>query len=61
MKKISILVIEDNRLLREGLSAMIEEQKDLKVLAAFGDCTKALQSIRKFQPGISHLSSISWE
>ncbi len=52
MKKISILVIEDNRLLREGLSAMIEEQKDLKVLAAFGDCTKALQSIRKFQPGI---------
>jgi len=31
---------------------MIEEQKDLKVLAAFGDCTKALQSIRKFQPGI---------
>ncbi len=52
MKKISILIIEDNRLLREGLSAMIEEQKDLKILAAFGDCTKALQFIRKSQPGI---------
>jgi DNA-binding NarL/FixJ family response regulator len=52
MKKISILVIEDNRLLRDGLSAMIGEQKDLKVLAAFGDCTKAQQFIRKSQPNI---------
>jgi len=52
MKKISILVIEDNRLLRDGLSAMIGEQKDLKVLAAFGDCIKALQFIRKSQPNI---------
>ena len=52
MKKISILVIEDNRLLRDGLSAMIGEQKDLKVLAAFGDCAKALQFIRKSQPNI---------
>lgn len=52
MKKISILVIEDNRLLRDGLSTMIREQKDLKILAAFGDCTKALQFIRKSQPNI---------
>jgi DNA-binding NarL/FixJ family response regulator len=52
MKKISILVIEDNRLLRDGLSTMIGEQKDLKVLAAFGDCTKALQFIRKSQPNV---------
>ncbi len=52
IKKISILVIEDNRLLREGLSAMIGEQNDLKLKAAFGDCTKALQFIRKSQPDI---------
>ncbi len=52
MKKISILVLEDNRLLREGLSEMIGEQKDLRILAAFGDCTRALQFIRKSQPGI---------
>jgi DNA-binding NarL/FixJ family response regulator len=52
MKKISILLIEDNRLLRDGLSAMIGEQKDLKILAAFGDCVKALQFIRKSQPNI---------
>ena len=44
MKKIRLLVVEDNRFLREGLTAMIREQPDLKVIAAFGDCTKALQS-----------------
>jgi DNA-binding NarL/FixJ family response regulator len=52
MKKISIVIVEDNRLLREGLSRMIGEQNDLKILAAFGDCTKAQQFIRKSQPNI---------
>ena len=52
MKKISILVVEDNRLLRDGLSTMISEQKDLKVLATFGECAKALQFIRKSQPDL---------
>jgi two-component system response regulator DegU len=50
--KISILVIEDNRLLREGLTAIVEEQSDLKVTAAIGDCEKALQSIRESEPNI---------
>ena len=52
MKKISILVIEDNRLLREGIVAMLDKQRDLKVSAAFGDCTKALQFISKSKPNI---------
>ncbi len=52
MENIQIVVIEDNRLLREGITAMIEEQPDLKVTGAFGDCTKALQFIRKSQPKI---------
>ena len=50
MKKNSILVIEDNRLLREGITAMIGKQTDLKVVAAFGDCTKAIQYIRRSEP-----------
>lgn len=52
MKRISILIIEDNRLLREGLTAMIGKQQDLKVAAAFGDCTKALHSIRELKPNL---------
>ena len=52
MKKISILVIEDNRLLRDGITSIIREQSDLKVTAALGDCVKALQSIRESEPNI---------
>jgi DNA-binding NarL/FixJ family response regulator len=52
MRKIRLLVVEDNRLLREGITAMIEEQPDLKVVAAFGDCTKALQSISISKPNV---------
>jgi DNA-binding NarL/FixJ family response regulator len=52
VKKILIVVIEDNRLLREGITTMIGEQPDLKVTAAFGDCVKALQFIRQSQPDI---------
>jgi len=52
MKRISILVIEDNRLLRDGLTAIIGKQSDLKVTAAIGDCTKALQCLRESEPNI---------
>jgi DNA-binding NarL/FixJ family response regulator len=52
MKKISILVIEDNRLLRDGISDIIREQSDLKVTAAIGDCVKALPNIRESEPNI---------
>ena len=51
-KKIRILIVEDNRLLREGIAAMLKEQPDFKVLASFGDCAKALQSIRELKPDV---------
>jgi two-component system NarL family response regulator len=37
MKRIRILLIEDNRLLREGLAAMLKEQPDITVVAARGN------------------------
>ncbi len=52
MKRNSIIIIEDNRLLRDGITCMIEKQNDLKVISAFGDCSKALQFIRKSPPDI---------
>jgi DNA-binding NarL/FixJ family response regulator len=40
MKKIKIIVIEDNRLFRDGIAAMIDGQTDLKVVAAVEDNVK---------------------
>ena len=36
MRKTKILLIEDNRLLRDGIKAIIDNQPDLKILAASG-------------------------
>ena len=52
MKKISILIIEDNRLLRDGLTSIIRKQTDLKVTDAIGDCAKALKCILKSEPNV---------
>ena len=34
MKRIRVVVVEDNRLLREGLTVMLKEQSDMTVIAA---------------------------
>jgi len=35
--KIRVLLIEDNRLLREGITAMLNEQPDIRVVSASGN------------------------
>jgi len=45
MDKIRTVILEDNRLLREGLTAMLEEQPDLHVVASFGDNDKIMPRI----------------
>jgi two-component system, NarL family, nitrate/nitrite response regulator NarL len=52
MKKISIVLLEDNRLLRDGISAMLKKEKDFKIDAVFGDSVKALQWISNSAPDI---------
>jgi len=51
MKKIHLLLIEDNRLLREGLAAMLNEQPDIKVTASHGN-TDAVTKARKLKPAV---------
>ena len=51
MKKIHILLIEDNRLLREGLSAMLKEQPDLKVSASAGNVDAVVRA-RNVKPSV---------
>ena len=51
-KTISILLIEDNRMLREGLASLIREQPGFTILAASANILEALQKIRDAKPRI---------
>ncbi len=52
MKKISILVIEDNRLLREGIVTMLKKQPDMRVADSFGNGENILHMIENHKPDI---------
>ncbi len=47
MKKIHILLIEDNRLLQEGIMAMLDSQKELEIVARYedSDAVRQLKSL----------------
>jgi len=49
---ISIVLIEDNRLLREGLEAMIRAQQGFKILASSSDAETALRTVREAKPDV---------
>ncbi|MDP4174703.1 MAG: response regulator transcription factor [Bacteroidota bacterium] len=52
MKKHTILVIEDNRLLRDGISAILKKQPDMTVAAAVGNGENILAVLDKCSPEI---------
>ncbi len=47
MKRIRVVIVEDNRLLREGLSAMLREQSDISVIAALSNGEALRTMLRK--------------
>jgi DNA-binding NarL/FixJ family response regulator len=49
---ISLVLIEDNRLLREGIAALIHTQPGFKVLVASADVDEALQKVREAKPDV---------
>jgi len=49
--KIRVLLIEDNRLLREGITAMLNEQPDIKAVSATGN-GDALEKAKKIKPQV---------
>jgi len=51
-KKIKILLIEDNRLLREGISALLKKQSDMNVVTTIGNGENILALIDKLKPNI---------
>jgi DNA-binding NarL/FixJ family response regulator len=53
LKKIKILLIEDNRLLRDGIKALINAQADLKIAAASGgDIHDTLRQAQSLKPQV---------
>jgi DNA-binding NarL/FixJ family response regulator len=48
----SVILVEGNRLLREGLAAMVSRQTDLHILAALGDRDNVLERIQQLQPQV---------
>jgi DNA-binding NarL/FixJ family response regulator len=52
VKKIRLLIIEDNRLLRDGLTAMLKKQEDMSVVDTVGNGENILAIMHKFKPEI---------
>jgi DNA-binding NarL/FixJ family response regulator len=52
MRKTRILVIEDNRILRDGIKAVINGEADLRVVAATGGNHDTLEQARNLKPQV---------
>jgi DNA-binding NarL/FixJ family response regulator len=51
MSKIRVLLIEDNRLLREGITALLNEQSDIKAISSAGN-NAAFEKARVLKPQV---------
>jgi DNA-binding NarL/FixJ family response regulator len=51
-RRIPIFVVEDNRLVRDGIIAMLGEQPDLKVVAAVDGAPGTLERVRELKPEV---------
>jgi DNA-binding NarL/FixJ family response regulator len=52
MKRIRILLVEDNRILRDGIKALIDEQSDLRVVGSSGGNHDTLEQTRNLKPHV---------
>ena len=60
MKKIRIILVEDNRVLRDGIETLLNKQPDMRVVAAIGSGNNVLHTIRKVKPHIKMLDLGLW-
>src|ERR1041384_5404647 len=59
-KKIRLLLIEDNRLLRLATARMLRRQRDLQVVAILSGDLAAVQQARQTKPDVILLDDLRW-
>jgi len=52
MKKIRLLLIEDNRLLRDGIFSILKPHNDIIIIATSGDGKNTLEKIKQLKPNV---------
>jgi two-component system response regulator DegU len=52
LKRIRLILVEDNRLLREGINAMLKKEADINIVAAFGDRNLDPEKISELKPDV---------
>jgi DNA-binding NarL/FixJ family response regulator len=52
MKKIRLLLIEDNHLIRDGILAILKDHKEIIIIAASGDGKNSLARIQQLKPNV---------
>lgn len=52
MRRIRLLLIEDNRLLRNGVMSILKSHKDINIVAASGDGKNTILKIHKLKPNV---------
>ena len=52
MKNICVILIDDDKHLRNGITEIIEQQPDIKMIATFGNCKKALTKVCGLKPDV---------
>jgi DNA-binding NarL/FixJ family response regulator len=50
--KIKLLLIEDNRLLRDGILSILKPHKDIKIIAASGESKNTITKIKTLKPDV---------
>lgn len=53
MKKIRLILIEDNRLLREGITSFLNKEADITVIRAFSDSDFTIEMLKALNPHIA--------
>ncbi|MEX1276586.1 MAG: response regulator transcription factor [Bacteroidota bacterium] len=52
MKQIRLLLIEDNRLLREGIATLLMKERDIRVIAASPNGGNTVRKMRELKPNV---------